>query len=602
MSVKKKAIFALLPFMAAGLATATIGLSTSPMMVEAADGEKVKLPSMGWTGNAQGIPAIGADGTIQFGYLADFVNTHNYDDADLAFRFDVYDTGTTEIVNTLPDVSEMEHLGSFDFQELNAFASPSVVKEGLRAIYTENPYDVTHALAFEGTLVDLNGTDKYLDSDPVTVLGTYSYDLFEEAPTPGNGFGDANSFYIVCDDPISDGSLHHSYCSDLADDIEPYLELEFAFFSVGSEFVDQPVYTDQPLVASLTKRGEGFVSEQEILAAFEESGVVGSNDYYGCVVRVAPREDVENNFYRASPWLTLRNSHQYKVSNAFGKNVYASSSDGAYVLSNVNDGDSGSRWAAGPDFAAKPTYLLLDLGKSYDLTSLVISWENAYATEYNIYIGNGYIDFDNLFAEGFLEKGGWTAADVTELSFNQENGPTIGSDIDTEYLTEGTEATGRYVVVEMLKPRPENWAYSIFEISAYGTESEFSSAYYTIKNVLDTTGCADFSNDPAKAEEFHAMLADLMGQLTEEDKAALGSVTPTYEYDESEDKTAYPQNYMVLADYLLAKSEFYSSKTDSPAAFVEKGESLNVALGVGALVISAAAAGAFFLLKKKKAN
>lgn len=592
MSMKKKAIFALLPFMAAGLATAAIGLSTSPMMVEAAD-VLAPLPTMDYQ---NGNPLIAESGELQFDYLADYATYGS----GIVMIFNVYDMGTTATTNEIPDVSGGTLLGSFEFTNSNGFIDSAALVPFLRDIWYEHNFDEAHALAFGAYLVDKTGT--YAPGQEVIFTGTHVYDVWPDTPTPGVDLGKPEGYFFH-----DDGNLEHSYFTDINAADQPYLQMEFGFFSVGSEYVANPVYEGQEFTVSIVKTDTGWVTYDMIMAAFEEKGLYEMTDYFGCAVRIAPRAGLENNPFKASEWLTFVGSHQYILERDpvfTGKAIYTNFDGINDKIGNAIDGQDGTRWIATDDCKAEGapyTYVLVDLGASYDLSSFVIRWENAKADAYDIYIGNAYVDQEDMFGDEFLEKGYWTSAAIWHKSYTLDT-VDIGDAYHTEYLTEGEKVTGRYVLIEMKDTGPGNYAFSIWEITGDGLESEHSYAYYALKNALDTTGCADFSNDQAKAEEFHAMLSDLMGQLTEEDKAALRTVTPTYEYDESEDKTAYPQDYMALADYLLAKSEFYSSKTDSPAAFVEKGESLNVALGAGALVISAAAAGAFFLLKKKKAN
>lgn len=591
MSMKKKAIFALLPLVAAGVPTAAVGAYSAPMAVEAAE-EQTQLPTIGFR---DGSPLIADDGELQFSYLNDYQSIYG---TSVVMMFNVYDTGTTEPIAGVPDVDAESLIGTFEFTTTHGFINQETLLPTLRGLWETHNFDEEHALAFGAYLLDKERV--YAQGEEVIFTGSYVYDVWPDTPMPGTTIGSPDTYRIN-----DDGGLNHSYFTDIDDSYESFLQMEFGFFSVGSEPVADPVYESQELVVTLVKTDAGFVTYDMIEAAFEESKVYGRTDYFGCVVRIAPRTGVENNPFEPSEWLALSGSHQYNVERPSvftGKAIYTNFDGENDKIEKAIDGDDGSRWIAPNsclEEGAPYTYVLVDLGASYDLSSLVIHWEDAKANAYDIYIGNTYVDTESLFLDSFLDKGYWNSASVWHRSYTLES-IEIGSAYHTEYLGDEETVTGRYVLIEMKEAL--TYPYSIFEISGDGVESEYSYAYYALKDALDTTGCASFSNDPAKAEEFHAMLTDLMGQLTEEDKAALRSVTPTYEYDESEDKTAYPQDYMALADYLLAKSEFYSSKTDSPAALVQKGESLNVALGAGLLVISAAATGAFFLLKKKKAN
>lgn len=618
MSMKKKAIFALLPFMAAGLATATIGLSTSPLMVEAADGEKEQLGTMpyAWSDNGlpyialgyeADVPVVATPGDIRVNWLSDVKAIYNDPEADIAYRFTAYSAGKEAAVDaTAPDLDLSDPLFTFDFKE-NGFISVKTILSYVRSyVQDENPdFDRGTYIGFTGQVVDLNGI--YADG-PVATLG--------------------NSFrYLTLSDPQAnysetlsineDGSLNLPWLN-VYDTIMPEggangrLGYELGIYDLGAEAVDGLEAID-PLamepVATFTFDEFANITASDIVEALTPHNR-NANDFYGIAVRTVALN--ESAGLADSDWSVFSGSFQYgkHVNDLFSTYtpVISSYPEAQTNLPNLFDeitnagyqfnGDGA--WSAGVE---KHVYLLVDLTFSRNIESLTISWERARAAEFDVYVGDPYLDWEKLGASTDRDNGNALFEDSLADDWKGYEPLTFTTGTEDANLTQTYEInrTGRYVLLDLKTPIM-GYGYNIFDISAVGTTAEHSYAYYALKNALDTTGCADFSNDQAKAEEFHAMLSDLMGQLTEEDKAALRTVTPTYEYDESEDKTAYPQDYMALADFLLAKSEFYSSKTDSPAALVEKGESLNVALGAGALVISAAAAGAFFLLKKKKAN
>lgn len=615
MSMKKKAIFALLPFMAAGLATATIGLSTSPMMVEAADGEKEQLSAIAYNSAPDGIPyicvgeepelAVAAEvGDIRVNWINDVKNVFNNPEADLAYRITAYDAGTEQTIDAISELDLSAPLFTFDFKE-NSFILGTTILDNLKAYIKDvnTDWDPTHFIGFTGQVVDLNGV--YADGAVVTLGNSYNY---LKLPSPEEKRG--SELYIE-----ADGSLNYPWLGDydsnsISGAAVGELAYEFRVYDLGTEAVDGKDVIDpismEPIVTFIFDQhapiGGDYISD--LLVSHHPS----PDHYFGLAVRAIALNPTTK--LDSSDWTVFTGSYQYgaNIDNLFYSGIPAISSyyTAEADLNGLFDGNTAGgyqfngdgAWAANVE---KHVYLLIDLSYTCNVESLTISWERARAAEFDVYVGNPYLDWEELSTPTDDGNAVFEASLASDWKGIEPVTFTTGNEDANTTQTYEVNGTGRYILIDLKVPFLQ-YGYNVFEITGKGAAADYSYAYYALKNALDTTGCADFSNDSAKAKEFHAMLADLMGQLTEGDKAALRSVTPTYEYDESEDKTAYPQDYMALADYLLAKSEFYSGKTDSPAALVEKGESLNVALGAGLLVVSAAAAGAFFLLKKKKAN
>ena len=130
---------------------------------------------------------------------------------------------------------------------------------------------------------------------------------------------------------------------------------------------------------------------------------------------------------------------------ALGKPATASSFDGGNTAAAAVDGSSDTRWES--THGAGEQWLRVDLGKSYDISSLHIKWENAAASKFEIQVSD---DAD----------GPWkTVKKVTKTA------PTV-DDIPVE-------ATGRYVRILGLE-RLTNYGYSIWDLGITGTLSTAS--------------------------------------------------------------------------------------------------------------------------------
>ncbi|MFG2052971.1 discoidin domain-containing protein [Micromonospora sp. NPDC048930] len=142
-----------------------------------------------------------------------------------------------------------------------------------------------------------------------------------------------------------------------------------------------------------------------------------------------------------------------------GRPATASSTENAaFPASAAVDGDTGTRWSSA---AADPQWLRVDLGATATVTQVVLNWEAAYATAYQVQVS----------ADGAA----WTTIHST----------TSGDGgVDTLAVT----GSGRYVRV-LGTARATVWGYSLWEFRVYGT---------TAGTGCDTAGNAAL-NRPATA-------------------------------------------------------------------------------------------------------
>ncbi|MBN2485598.1 MAG: discoidin domain-containing protein [Bacteroidales bacterium] len=127
-----------------------------------------------------------------------------------------------------------------------------------------------------------------------------------------------------------------------------------------------------------------------------------------------------------------------------GKPASASSVEGAYTASLVNDGNNSTRW--GSTFADNQ-WVQIDLGDVYSICKTVQNWEAAYAKSYEIRLSN-----DASFA----------------------NYSVIGSKTNSaggvEEIVTDASKTGRYIRMHGIS-RATAWGISLWEFEVYGTLS-----------------------------------------------------------------------------------------------------------------------------------
>ncbi len=123
---------------------------------------------------------------------------------------------------------------------------------------------------------------------------------------------------------------------------------------------------------------------------------------------------------------------------ARGKPARASSFEGAFVAANAFDGVAGTRWGSA---FADPQWIDVDLGATYAINRVKLSWEAAYGSGYQIQTSPDGVTFT-------------TIRTVT------------GGDGGVDDLT-GLSGSGRYVRL-LGTTRGTAWGYSLFEFEVYG--------------------------------------------------------------------------------------------------------------------------------------
>ncbi|QJW35823.1 discoidin domain-containing protein [Cellulosimicrobium protaetiae] len=124
---------------------------------------------------------------------------------------------------------------------------------------------------------------------------------------------------------------------------------------------------------------------------------------------------------------------------ALGRPVTASSIDEAgHEAEMAVDGNAGTRWSSAWN---DPEWIAVDLGASYDLSKVVIDWETAYGSGYEIQTSSDGETWTTVrtVADG---DGGFDELDVA--------------------------GTGRYVRL-YLTERATQWGFSLYELEVYGT-------------------------------------------------------------------------------------------------------------------------------------
>ncbi|WP_432050656.1 ThuA domain-containing protein [Verrucosispora sp. NA02020] len=142
---------------------------------------------------------------------------------------------------------------------------------------------------------------------------------------------------------------------------------------------------------------------------------------------------------------------------ARGKPARASSAEGAYVAANAVDGDAGTRWSSA---FSDPQWIDVDLGATYAVDRVKLTWEAAYGSGYQIQISPDGVTFT-------------TVRTVT------------GGDGGVDDLT-GLTGTGRYVRITGTA-RGTGWGYSLFEFEVYGSSSGGPSGGNLLRNKPTTT-------------------------------------------------------------------------------------------------------------------
>lgn len=142
---------------------------------------------------------------------------------------------------------------------------------------------------------------------------------------------------------------------------------------------------------------------------------------------------------------------------AQGKAVtYSSEESSLYVGANITDGDKDTRWASNPN--SQTDWVYVDLGETKEIDKVLIDWEAAYATQYQIQVSDDANNWKDVYRT-YNGKGGLEEVDI--------------------------EASGRYVRIYCTQKYGYTWGYSIFELGVYGPESELSASVSPTAVIFD---------------------------------------------------------------------------------------------------------------------
>ena len=153
------------------------------------------------------------------------------------------------------------------------------------------------------------------------------------------------------------------------------------------------------------------------------------------------------------------------------KNKEAFASSGVNTAKEAFDGNLGSRWIA--ETKNTDEYVGVNLGKLYSLTSVAISWEGAYASEYEIQVSTDGEEYNTVKAVTA------TKADTAEFV------------VDAQF------------VKILCKKDGFGYPYSIWEVGAFGTEKGEGVTTVAPTTVAPTTvaPAQDETTTPAKQDE-----------------------------------------------------------------------------------------------------
>lgn len=141
---------------------------------------------------------------------------------------------------------------------------------------------------------------------------------------------------------------------------------------------------------------------------------------------------------------------------ALNKSCQAGNEEGTNIASNANDGKNNTLWASGV-IDVTNIWWYVDLGESYNLSTIEISWEGACANDYVIKASDEYIDPANASA--------WESA--TTL-VHQTEAPTTGE--NTQIIHNVTSNHARYLRLQA-NSLSHNGAYGgkMYEFRVFGT-------------------------------------------------------------------------------------------------------------------------------------
>ncbi len=128
---------------------------------------------------------------------------------------------------------------------------------------------------------------------------------------------------------------------------------------------------------------------------------------------------------------------------ALNKSATSSSNESStYSASKAVDGSGTTRWASA---FADPQWIAVDLDGSYDVSSVVLSWENAYGSQYTIQVSDDGSNWNTIHTE------------------TNGNGGTDNISVTAEKVS--------HVRMRGTK-RATQWGYSLYSFEVYGIESQ----------------------------------------------------------------------------------------------------------------------------------
>lgn len=127
------------------------------------------------------------------------------------------------------------------------------------------------------------------------------------------------------------------------------------------------------------------------------------------------------------------------------------------LASKANDGDINSRWSSEQGNNPADAWWYVDLGESYNLSTIEISWQDAFASDYVIMGSNSYIDPTDASA--------WQSA--TLLIAKTDEPTAVGNNTQEVYPVTGKHA--RYIRLQSNTLRNNAWGVSIWEFRVFGT-------------------------------------------------------------------------------------------------------------------------------------
>ncbi|MBE7680117.1 glycosyl hydrolase [Paenibacillus sp. P13VS] len=149
-------------------------------------------------------------------------------------------------------------------------------------------------------------------------------------------------------------------------------------------------------------------------------------------------------FTALTVFLTTQSLPQAKaapVNLAYNKPVTVSSTESTYFGANATDANGNTRWSSA---YSNPQYIIVDLGSSQSVASVILRWEAAYASQFQI--------------QTSTDNSSWTTV-YSNYSANGGNN-TINF----------TPVTARYVKVYCIE-RATSYGFSLYEFEIYGVQA-----------------------------------------------------------------------------------------------------------------------------------